>query len=128
MSRKVLLVDDESLVRSFIGYVLKPLNFEIVEADTEKKAWAAYLQHEDQIELAIIEIDLIYGDGYRLYQRIRERSKKVVVVLCRDCLVFPFEEVTYDPRLVLLVKPFSADKLIQSTQLIDGTLVTVNPL
>lgn len=115
MHKSVLIVDDEPLIRSFLSHVLKMLNFTILEADREESGYHTFCTRISEIDFVIIEIDLIYGNGLNLYNRIRKESSSVLIVVCGDCMEYPIEDVLRDPHAVYLTKPFSVETLIQTT-------------
>lgn len=119
MRKTALIVDDEPLVRSFITHVLKMLDFKILEADTEETAYKLFNERKEEIVFIITEIDLIFGNGLNLFKRIREVSKSVVIVVCGDCMEYPFQEMLADPCAAVLVKPYSIDTLIRTTNMVN---------
>ncbi len=118
MKKAALVVDNEPLVRKFISHILRPLGFDIYDADREEIAWNTFLAHQAEIRFIIVEIDLVFGNGLELYKRIRKINQSVAIALCGDCSDLAHPDVLHDPFAKYLVTPFSVETLIQTSYMI----------
>ena len=116
MLNAALVVDDESLVRSFVAHVLHVLNFEVLEAESEEEGWELFLRNEDHITYVFTDIHLIRGNGYQLYRKIRERAPLLKIVVASGLPGTEHEGILHDPQGDFLSKPFSVDALIQTAR------------
>src|SRR4051812_1972435 len=75
---RVLVIDDQSDVRTMISIVLRIHQFEIVEAATAEAAMKAF--EEASFDLAIVDIFLQGSNGSDLIGTMRERVPDLAVV------------------------------------------------
>ena len=114
MQQIVLLVEDDSLVRSFVTSALEQKNFIVLTASSGAEAL--------EISLKRIKIDLVFADvqlggdinGIELAERIR-RDKPETKVLVMSGLPDSEAEAA-DKRLPFLRKPFSHGDLTGRVQ------------
>ena len=78
--RKVLILEDEDNIRSFVVINLKRAGYEVVEAATGMEALSK-LQTNPDIGVAILDIMLPDIDGFEVCRRIRAGNKKMGVIM-----------------------------------------------
>ena len=78
--RKVLVLEDEENIRSFVVINLKRAGYETIEAGTGEEALAA-LKANPSIKVALLDIMLPVMDGWSVLKKIRESSKVPVIML-----------------------------------------------
>lgn len=78
--RKVLILEDELNIRSFVVINLKRAGFEVVEAGTGQEA-LEQLQNHPEIGVAILDIMLPDMDGFEVCRRIRATNKQMGVIM-----------------------------------------------
>ena len=107
---KILVVDDEKLIRDVIKEYLKVENYEVIEA--ENGIEAVDICEKQDIDLIILDIMMPKMDGYTAYKKIRENKKIPTIILSARS-----EE--YDKLLGFdlgiddfLAKPFSPKELV----------------
>jgi len=110
--KTILLIDDDSQVRSMFGLALRRNGYHVLEADSGVSGLALARQHLP--DLILSDIHMPGGDGTNLLHEIRRdpelKSKQVVLMTGRPDLVTPrrgMEEGADD----FLVKPVSLDAL-----------------
>jgi len=74
----ILVVDDESDIRSFVRERLEHEGFDVVEADTGLSAIDAF---DDRIALAVVDVGLPDIDGFSLVRTLRSRSEIPIVMM-----------------------------------------------
>jgi len=74
VSRTILVVDDSSMVRKFLSWVLKPAGFQVLEAATG--AAALQVLAASPVDAAIVDINMPELDGIELVKRIRAGTVK----------------------------------------------------
>jgi DNA-binding response OmpR family regulator len=78
--KKVLIVDDEDLIRKLVSDFLKREGYMILEADNGKTALEIMSDNPD-INLVILDIMLPGYDGFTVCKEIRKNSKVPVIML-----------------------------------------------
>jgi YesN/AraC family two-component response regulator len=106
---KVLVVDDEPMVRQFVRAILKRNGFEIVEAQDGVEALEVAAQH--QCDLVITDCLMPGISGPQLIARLKERHYPAKYLLIS---AYKSEEEGSD--LPFLSKPFAAAQLMDAIQ------------
>ena len=78
--KKVLIMEDEPNIRSFVVINLKRAGYEVVEAGTGQEA-LNQLQDHPEIGVAILDIMLPDMDGFEVCRRIRATNKQMGVIM-----------------------------------------------
>ena len=77
---KILLVDDESHIRKFVGLLLKQLGSPtIIEAANGQEALALYQQ--ERPDLVLLDVNMPVLDGIATLRKLRELDPEVVVIM-----------------------------------------------
>ena len=74
--RKVLVLEDEENIRSFVVINLKRAGYQTVEAGTGEEALAA-VQDDPDIKVALLDIMLPGIDGFEVCRRLRAMDNKI---------------------------------------------------
>jgi two-component system chemotaxis response regulator CheY len=81
-NRSILLVDDESHIRKFIGLLLKQLGRPtIVEATNGAEAVAIYESRHPRPALVLLDVNMPVMDGMAALKRLREIDPDCVVIM-----------------------------------------------
>ncbi len=78
--KKVLILEDEMNIRSFVVINLKRAGYEVIEAGTGQEALDRLQQYPD-IGVAILDIMLPDMDGFEVCRRIRATNKQMGVIM-----------------------------------------------
>lgn len=135
MKRKILILEDEESIRSFVVLNLKRAGYEIVEASCGEDALAKYEQNPD-ISVAVLDVMLPGIDGYEVCRTIRAKGYTggVIMLTARvqeadkvtglmtgadDYVTKPFSVIELSARVDALFRrvsgsPFGDDDMIQS--------------
>ena len=81
MKRRILVLEDEENIRSFLVLNLKRAGYEVIEAETGEEALEKYRANTD-ISVAILDVMLPGIDGYEVCRAMRARSSNSA--LCRS--------------------------------------------
>ena len=76
---KVLLADDDESMRTLVGFVVRSMGHEVVEARDGEEAWD--LIHSERPDLAILDVMMPGVNGYDLTARLREAGDEVLILL-----------------------------------------------
>ncbi|BBD10082.1 response regulator [Desulfovibrio ferrophilus] len=79
MSTKLLLVDDEEGIRTFLGISLADLGYDVITAENGKEALKAFAEHQPPIVLTDIKMPVM--DGIQLLKRIKKVSPDTEVIM-----------------------------------------------
>ena len=78
--KKVLVLEDESSIRSFIVINLRRAGYDVIEAETGEEALERLKENPDT-KVALLDIMLPKIDGIEVCQRIREKSNVPIIML-----------------------------------------------
>ena len=120
---RVLVIDDQSDVRTMISIVLRIHRFEIVEAATAEAGLKTF--EAENFDLAIVDIFLQGANGSDLIGTMRERVPDLPVVAISGMTALDF--LSKSPELadvVCLQKPFRPNGLMRA---IDAAREAVRP-
>lgn len=77
---KILIADDEQLIRKLIGDCLKKEGHQVLEAENGEIALRLFETNKD-LELALLDIMMPEIDGWEVCRRIREKSDMPVILV-----------------------------------------------
>ncbi|KWV57737.1 two-component system response regulator [Rhizobium altiplani] len=113
MTVKVLIVDDEPLVRMLAVDVVEEAGFEAVEARDADEA-IRLLEVVDGIRILLTDVDMPGSmDGLRLAAAVRERWPPIRIVVVSG-KKRPAEEAL--PDGIFFAKPYDVDKMTEQLQ------------
>ncbi|MDP8235834.1 MAG: PAS domain-containing protein [Candidatus Erginobacter occultus] len=122
---KVLLAEDEGMVRSVTGQMLRGFGLEVLEASDGKEALDLYRKHREDLGLVLLDLTMPGLDGGEVLREIRHIDPEAKVVICsgysEDDLARRFDRL--DPSGVLH-KPYSLASL---SGLLAGLLPPAGP-
>jgi len=112
---RVLVVDDQSDVRTMIGIVLRINRFEAVEADSAAAGLKAFEQFS--FDFAIVDVFLQGTNGVDLIVRMRERRPDLPVVAISGMTTLDFLTESLElSNVVCLQKPFRPNELMAAIE------------
>ena len=111
MTRAVLIVDDETVVRSYLERALRIMGYEVVEASDGESAWQLAL--ERPFDLVITDNRMPGMGGKELARRVRERFPDTRILYVSGSQDPP---ASHDDRVSYLSKPFGLDQLLLRIQ------------
>ncbi len=78
--KKVLVLEDESSIRSFIVINLRRAGYEVVEVESGEEALEKLQQHSD-VRVALLDIMLPGIDGFEVCRRIRATNSRIGIIM-----------------------------------------------
>ena len=78
--KKVLVLEDDSSIRSFIVINLRRAGYEVIEAGTGEEALEMLQQHSD-IRVALLDVMLPGIDGFEVCRRIRATNSRIGIIM-----------------------------------------------
>jgi PAS domain S-box-containing protein len=107
--RTVLLADDETMLRRSVGRILEEAGYRVLLAKDGLEAIAAWREHRNEIDLALLDAVMPHAGGLAAAIEIRNDVRHVPVVIMTG---FTTEDISREGLLVL-PKPFTADALLK---------------
>ena len=80
MKRKILVLEDEENIRSFLVLNLKRSGYEVIEAETGERALEKYHENQD-IAVAVLDVMLPGIDGYEVCRAMRGAGYQAGVIM-----------------------------------------------
>jgi len=80
MARKVLVLEDESSIRSFIVINLTRAGYETIEAESGEEALERLKEHSD-VKVALLDVMLPGIDGFEVCRRIRATNTRIGIIM-----------------------------------------------
>ena len=137
--KKVLILEDEVNIRSFVVINLKRAGYDAIEAGTGMEALEQLQQHTD-IGVAILDIMLPDIDGFEVCRRIRATSKHIGIIMLTartqemdkitglmtgadDYVTKPFSPAELTARIDALYRRIGGDSSASSELISQGPFV-----
>ena len=137
--KKVLILEDEENIRSFVVINLQRAGYMTVEAATGQEALDRLREHPD-VDVAVLDIMLPDMDGFEVCRRIRATSKRIGIIMLTartqemdkitglmngadDYVTKPFSPAELTARLDALVRRVRGDTVAVSELLAQGPFV-----
>ena len=139
MTKKVLILEDEENIRSFVVINLRRAGYEVVEAGTGQEALDRLMENPDT-GVAILDVMLPDMDGFEVCRRIRANSKHIGVMMLTartqemdkvtglmtgadDYVTKPFSPAELTARIDALFRRLGGENGIHSELLSQGPFV-----
>ncbi len=137
--KKVLILEDEVNIRSFVVINLKRAGYDVIEAGTGQEALDKLQEHTD-VGVALLDIMLPDIDGFEVCRRIRAASKQMGVIMLTartqemdkvtglmtgadDYVTKPFSPAELTARVDALFRRLGGDSAVSSELLHQGPFV-----
>jgi len=78
---KVLVVEDDDVMRTIISHAFKENGFQVLEAADGSEAIEVFHDNEKEIDLIILDIMMPKLDGWSVCRRIRDVSQVAIIML-----------------------------------------------
>ena len=137
--KKVLILEDEENIRSFVVINLQRAGYETLEAGTGHEA-LTLLEENPDVDVAVLDIMLPDIDGFEVCRRIRANNKRMGIIMLTartqemdkitglmtgadDYVTKPFSPAELTARLDALVRRVRADAVSVSELLSHGPFI-----
>ena len=137
--KKVLILEDEVSIRSFVVINLNRARYEVIEAGTGMEALEKLKEHPD-VGVAILDIMLPDIDGFEVCRNIRATDKKIGIIMLTarsqemdkvtglmtgadDYMTKPFSPAELTARIDALYRRIGSDTQSDSVELTQGPFV-----
>ncbi len=112
---KILVVDDEQLVRWFLERSLKKNGHEVITAGNVKDASA--ILSSESIDVLFIDIRMPGEDGTELIGKVDARGEKPRVIVCSAFVTADREEELRQKGVCIIKKPFMLNELNDAVEI-----------
>ena len=117
----VLLAEDNPSVRELLTTQLEDCGYSVVVAADGDEAVRQYLEHEGEIDVAVLDLRMPHKSGREVCEEIRRRRPELPVVLISGNVELIPKTDADDDRMVIIQKPFSGARLVNSIrQVVDS--------
>ncbi|MGX8699441.1 MAG: response regulator transcription factor [bacterium] len=134
--RKVLVLEDETSIRSFVVINLKRSGYEPIEAATGQEALQKMREHPD-IQVALLDIMLPDIDGFEVCRQIRASNARIGIIMLTartqemdkvtglmtgadDYVTKPFSPAELTARVDALYRRVGGDSAAHAEELVQG--------
>ncbi len=111
---KILVVDDEQLVRWFLDRALRKNGHDVVMASNISEALEKL--NADKIDMMFVDLRMPEGSGKELIEKMGKFAPKPKVVVCSAFITSELEEEFRNKGICILKKPFKLDELNKTMQ------------
>lgn len=113
MAPKILVVDDEPVIRAFVVKVLQGHGYAVAPASGADEAFGLLKNSEERIGLLLTDLNMPDRNGLDLIRDVRKARPDIPVIAMSGNLSAWVDELAGIP---CIEKPFSAEKLIWEIQ------------
>lgn len=114
---KILIVEDELLVRMFAVDALEDAGFQVEQAGTAQEALSSVQQLGNELAALIIDLGLPDRTGDQLAAELRNANVEVPILIASGRSEREIRDrFANDPRIGILVKPYTASMLIDALE------------
>jgi two-component system, NtrC family, response regulator PilR len=111
---KILVVDDEELVRWFLERALRKGGHEVLTASNISDA--SKRLETDRIDIVILDLRMSDGSGIELIRKMEKNKQYTKVVVCSAFITPELEQEFRKKKIAILKKPFKLDELNRTVQ------------
>ena len=79
--KRLLVVEDEEVIRDFVVLNLKRNGYEVVDVDCGEKALEVFDQNNGNFDVALLDIMMPGIDGFTVCKEIRKRSSSIGIIM-----------------------------------------------
>ena len=141
--KKVLVLEDESSIRSFIVINLRRAGYDVIEAESGEEALERLKENPDT-KVALLDIMLPGIDGFEVCRRIRATNTKIGIIMLTarsqemdkvtglmtgadDYVTKPFSPAELTARVDALFRRAGGEEAVQSGEDLPGALPAQHP-
>jgi len=106
---KILVVDDEELVRWFLDRALTRGGHEVISVSNISEAYEKL--GSEKIDLLFLDLRMPGGDGTELIRKVHNPESKPKIVVCSAFIDAELEQELLKNGICILKKPFKLDEL-----------------
>jgi PAS domain S-box-containing protein len=113
-NERILLVDDEPMIRDLGRAILERKGYRVVLAADGREALDRFLRERDRIDLVILDLTMPYLSGYEVLERIQAAAPGTRVLLSSGyALSVPAGGPAIGPGVGFIAKPYQVADLVR---------------
>ena len=109
----ILLVEDEPMVKEYIGAILRRAGYRVLLAENSNQAMDRLEEHHAKVDLLLTDIIMPGTDGVTLVEQMQTKSPDLAVIYMSGYTGFANARQNSIPQDRFLQKPFSKDALLR---------------
>ena len=118
--RRILVCEDEEVIRDFVVINLKRAGYTVVDVDSGEKALEVFDNENGNFDVALLDIMMPGIDGFTVCKKLREKSSTLGIIM----LTAKTQEMDKVSGLMIgaddyVTKPFSPSELLARVESID---------
>jgi len=113
---RVLLVEDEDVVRSFAVRALTRQGYEVLEASDGQEALDIVAEHNGAIDVVVTDVVMPEMDGPTMFRELRKTNPSIKVIFVSGYPNEAFRETLGTEDVAFLPKPFSLPQLAEKVK------------
>ena len=113
---RVLLVEDEDVVRSFAVRALTRQGYEVLEASDGQEALDLVAANDGQIDIVVTDVVMPEMDGPTMFRELRKTNPSIKVIFVSGYPNEAFRETLGSEDVAFLPKPFSLPQLAEKVK------------
>ena len=114
----ILLVDDEEFILETASETLAEAGYNVLTAENGREAYLMCESRMDDIDVVVTDLMMADGDGFELMKLLRRRDVDVPIIAISGMAANKSQEALDAGANLFVSKPFTADKLLSSIQLV----------
>jgi CheY-like chemotaxis protein len=118
--KPILVVEDETQVRSLLKVLLAEHGFDVVEAKDGTSALNELWKRKGKVGLLVTDVDMGRMGGLELAQSVRSQYPTLPVLFVSGLPMPPSELERVAPGSALVTKPFDVQTLVQAVRKLIG--------
>jgi two-component system cell cycle sensor histidine kinase/response regulator CckA len=108
---RVLLVEDEEVVRNFAARALKRQGYKVLEAATGVEALEVMEKNKGKVDIVVSDVVMPEMDGPTLLKELRKKNPDIKIIFVSGYPNDAFKSALGDENFAFLPKPFSLPQL-----------------
>jgi two-component system, cell cycle response regulator DivK len=76
----ILIIDDMVSVLKFLEVILKKQGYRVIQANGGEEGLQAYYDHQDELDLVLLDLQMPVMTGFEIAKRIREQDQKIPIL------------------------------------------------
>jgi two-component system cell cycle sensor histidine kinase/response regulator CckA len=113
---RVLLVEDEDVVRSFAVRALTRQGYDVLEASDGQEALDIVAEHNGEIDIVVTDVVMPEMDGPTMFRELRKTNPSIKVIFVSGYPNEAFRETLGSEEVAFLPKPFSLPQLAEKVK------------